>query len=534
MKAKTKYYFYRISVDIMLVLLFVFLFYKEYLHYGLLLRSILILGLLVLYKWMAIQIGLDYYSHKKHIVEFDAKDIKSNVNVKLAWCLDLEEDNENKRKLVIRIKKFLNSKIVKKYPIIMDIIFWVLRLLPWNWMYYFFSKIGGFMFNALLLINSNKDVYYKKRNINMVQSDWSLWEYEIYHYLRWLFVYPILRLLLVFKKFRKRILKYKSIVELIRIRFIVYLYSVFYLYIGYYDFVREFSFIYKLIFILIITGIVWPLVIVFTTKTEEKYKENLEFYLPAVESFVTIKNTSISLYLLSIFLDQVKTEKNSYLQLKYDFIGLTEINEVTSIYFLNKFVFYGRKAFPNLMWKYDKLYGIPFICYGKIIKYDTHKNFFRYLFVYQLGEKELGVKRMKKYELSLKKLKELYKCRMFLLMDMRRLLMFKKEKWMVLPKRELDELKNINYFWEIEDIYKCVPANYIMKLDFYNLIWKYSMYIIYIFIEEFEELDVKFGVNKEYVLMDIMKEVKKVKEIDLYRYEEETRLENFLKVFIVK
>jgi len=60
------------------------------------------------------------------------------------------------------------------------------------------------------------------------------------------------------------------------------------------------------------------------------------------------------------------------------------------------------------------------------------------------------------------------------------------------------------------------------------------MYIIYIFIEEFEELDVKFGVNKEYVLMDIMKEVKKVKEIDLYRYEEETRLENFLKVFIVK
>jgi len=72
---------------------------------------------------MAIQIGLDYYSHKKHIVEFDAKDIKSSVNVKLAWCLDLEEDNENKRKLVIRIKKFLNSKIVKTYPIIMDIVF---------------------------------------------------------------------------------------------------------------------------------------------------------------------------------------------------------------------------------------------------------------------------------------------------------------------------------------------------------------------------------------------------------------------------
>jgi len=50
--------------------------------------------------------------------------------------------------------------------------------------------------------------------------------------------------------------------------------------------------------------------------------------------------------------------------------------------------------------------------------------------LYLWGKRVLSKEEMKKYEISYKKLKEIYKCRQMFIMDLRRLIGIEEEKWM--------------------------------------------------------------------------------------------------------
>jgi len=532
MNYKLKYYIYRFSIDFIIMVLFLFIYKKGYCNYLFLERALIIMSLMLLYKWVAIKIGLDFYYHNKDN-SFKDDPILKYIRIDLECC------NENKRRLNIRIRKFLNSNLCKKYPIILDILFWMFRLMPWNIYGLLLLRIGVMVFNLTIWINSNKDIYYKKREVDKTKKDWSLLRYKSWIYIKWILIYPLLRLLLIPKRIRKRIFMYQSIIDLIRVRFVAYIYSIMYITIGYYDYIKEINWGYKLLMLYIILAVLWPLYVKYLDirGMNEKVEQEYEFVRPTFFELTKIEKTSITQYLFSLYMEQIFIEKNGYIQKKYKVVGGNGYGEIVCMLFVWKLSIYAKQVYPNieLKWKYEKLYGISYIIYINLLSSYVSTHLDWNLTIYEKGEKELGKEYMeKKYKIVLKKLEELYKCRQLLLMDMRRLMGFKKEEWIVQPKAELKlySEEEIDYFLGVikeldsNSFYKVVPKNYIFSFELYNRLFYLGMHLK-IWKREIDALDLKFGENKEYVMLDIMKKKKKMEKLNINDIYEEEKVRKF-------
>jgi len=91
------------------------------------------------------------------------------------------------------------------------------------------------------------------------------------------------------------------------------------------------------------------------------------------------------------------------------------------------------------------------------------------LALYKNGIKELGENHMRKYEEEIERMENLYKCRQFFIMDMRRLMGYEKEEWLLHYKREPKK----NLIERLEDVgrHRAIikkKGKYSISLKLYN------------------------------------------------------------------
>jgi len=93
----------------------------------------------------------------------------------------------------------------------------------------------------------------------------------------------------------------------------------------------------------------------------------------------------------------------------------------------------------------------------------------RDLALYKEGIKDLGENYMRKYEEEIERIEELYKCRQMFIMDMRRLMGYEKEEWLLHYKREPKK----NLIERLEDVgrHRAIikkKGKYSISLKLYN------------------------------------------------------------------
>jgi len=133
------------------------------------------------------------------------------------------------------------------------------------------------------------------------------------------------------------------------------------------------------------------------------------------------------------------------------------------------------------------------------------------LFWYELGMKKLGKEYMKKYDQELFKLKEIFRCYVFLYYDILRLLGINIFKYKEKGKMDVFIILASSKFGiDSVDIYKNVPQKYIFNLKLYNKIIRYEYYVNTLFpytIRSLSNININISGldDKEYIIIDLMK-----------------------------
>jgi len=126
------------------------------------------------------------------------------------------------------IRDFISYCIENNYEYLLDVIYWVFRLIPWNLPNKFVLWIWEKGFDFGLLLNSNKDIYYKKRGLNRVEKNITLLEWKYYYLIEWFVIYPILRVCLLPQQLSKYLLKLNRVSDLFTIRLLILVYVIIY------------------------------------------------------------------------------------------------------------------------------------------------------------------------------------------------------------------------------------------------------------------------------------------------------------------
>jgi len=503
---KRKINYYMIGVEVIMLIIGVILIKKGYFNWDMFIRAVIIMGLMVGYKWIGHKVGIP-----KGFIRIEDWGV-------LGWGKEdvefiKEEEKINKDKMYWLFTNLINDNkyLIKKYPIVIDIGYWMFRIIPWNWVREIILNIGAKMHDIVLIINSNKDIYYKKKyGRDVTQESWGISGWKYWWVIQWTIIYPGLRLLLIPHRMRKKIFEYYSWDELIRVRILVYLYSLIYLYIGYYEFVWGMSWLYKIIIVYIIVAIIWPWYIDWNLRKRLEYKE-IKYYKPSIEMFIEVDN-SISLKLFGYYVEAVAYNYGGYLELKY---GCNNTNGWALNIIKKKKVGSYIEDYENLYggwegrWKYEKLYGFSYLIESLILG-ETTMGLYDWLdeeyTIYLKGVEELGEERMKEYEGSLEQLKRRWKCWVYIYMDVRRLMGIEEKEWRFSVWKYEKYLKDEIYFEDEEakddgftgrevlkyngvlkiqnsreylkkNMYKRVPEKYKFSLRTYNKLMKLAFFV---------------------------------------------------------
>jgi len=431
-----KYISISLMVELLLTIIGIILIYEGYFEIDILFRAIIILMLMMVYKWIGHKIGIVRETYK---IDFDE--------------ILHSKERENSKKVKERMIKIFSSKIFKKHKILYDIIFFAYFILfPWNWISYIVIYIYSKIFGIKVWINGNKDVLFKKYfNIDVKSINLSLNNNKIYKVYNWVIKYPILRLLLMPNKIRMNIWKRKSYMELLRVRYLAYIISVILLYYGYYDFINGLNLWEKLSLVYVYIAIIWPIIMYLYIEYGDKHLEYSLYLYPNVNIYITNNSNSITWNLFGVYIKTVNEVSNGYLFIKYDFSsddGMKKdhyrkinVDEKSGLFILNL-------SYEEI-WRYEKNYGVSFFVYRVLNLRMSYYQADKVKKLYEIGVEKLGREVVEKEYLKyVFRSIEVYKYWLILMMDIRRLIGYKREDWILLPKNclanrySMDELSS--------------------------------------------------------------------------------------------
>jgi len=452
-----KYINISLIVELLLTIIGIVLIYEGYFDVSILIKALVILMLMMVYKWIGHRVGINIETHK---IDFDE--------------ILHSKETENSKKVKERMVKIFSSKIFKKHKILYDIIFFAYFILfPWNWVSYIIIYIYSKIFGIKVWINGNKDVLFKKYfNKDVKSINLSLNNNKIYKIYNWVIKYPILRLLLIPRKIRKNIWKRKSYVELLRVRYLAYIISVILLYYGYYDFINGLNLWEKLSLVYVYVAIIWPIIMYLYIEYGDKHLEYGSFLYPNVNIYAINSTNSITWNLFGVYIEAVNEVSNGYLSFKYDFFGNNgikidhyrkiNVDEKPSLFIINL-------SYEEI-WRYEKNYGVSFLAYRILNLRMSYYQADMVKKLYEIGVKKLGREVVdKEYIKYVFRSVEVYKYWLILMMDMRRLIGYKKEEWMLLPKNCFAEYEDsdIKTKEELDDKIT-IPEKFVLNNKLYN------------------------------------------------------------------
>lgn len=445
-----------IIVEVLLTIVAVILIFNGIFSVKMLIRAIFILVIMMVYKWMCHKIGISVGNHPlpKTRYEFISKNI------------DLEG----------KVEKFMYKPIFKKYPWILDIIYIILKYNPLLWMLQISRWINEKVYDVIVIINGNKDIFFKKHfKIDATKWDWSIGTNKYYIWLKFIFIYPLVRMLLLPRKIREKILEKKSYRGLLRVRFFVYIYSIILLYYGYYDFIVWLTFYQKIIIIYVYFAIIWPILLYIDIWfNKDKGLDHYPYIYPLLTDSCDQSN-SLSLYIYN----EYGTNYNAYFfktSYKLKIFSTFTTFSVFSNRYLKTYVsetdkifiagpIYEKSISYKERWIYEKAYGISFIAFREMFLKDSmHSSLDRLILIYKKGEETFGKEYINRvYREYLNKAILVYINKLFLAMDIRRLLGFSRNEWMYWPKNELENPYRM--IFDLEEQIKGVRKLLIEKIN---------------------------------------------------------------------
>jgi len=452
-----------IIIDFAIIIIGSNFIYLGYLNIEMLIRAFILMLLLVSYKWLAHNVGIK-------------RGFLSRYMTFEEWLKDTDSSNNQKKIWLWFILFLMNpNRVEKKW--IMDILFWGFRIIPfWNWVGSFVVRIWLFFYDIRVLISTNRDIYYKKRGKNKTVDVWSIYRFKYGWIFNWVIIYPIYRIFLYPDYIRQRIFDYAYLWEIVRIRIIVYFYGIIYIYMGYYEYIGGMNWEYWLLIVYIYFAIIWPIILYIKDRFNEIRKWD-PYKKPTIK--LMLKKESVSKLLFKLYLDVVYLFKNSYIQVKYNYS-----KELLSKGRVRKIMLATDTFSGDIegIWNYEKLYGVSFIVYRIIFNKYTASFFYIKYWLYLEGIKKLGLNFMKRYDKVIERMKDLYRCSQFFKMDLRRLMGYKKEEWLLEINKELQYLKfekKLSKILNSEMIfYNKVPKNYIFSFSLYNKLFYYFEILI--------------------------------------------------------
>ena len=497
---------FKIIIEVLFLIIVIYLLLNGYFSVERLIRALIIMALMILYKYISTKLCQPQGEENKDYEK-----------------LADEQRWKKKKKLENVISLFISR--FDSYPIIYDIIFILYKLIPWNWPNMFIIWWWEKWYDVRVIISSNMDIYYRKKG---KKKKTSLYLSKLNKYkwiVEWVLIYPLYRLLLLPDKLRWKIIYYNSIKDLVRIRIFVYIYSVLYAYVGYYEYIWGINGVKIMLIIYIFVSIIWPSWIWIQEKYLLQTRDKI-YYKPTIKNFVY--NHSITKDIFIKYMRQMRANKNGYLQIKYNYTA-----SGYRMTLLEKLEYSGEKRNSDLLWGYEKAYGISLEVRQSIVlrMKEWLGGINEPMSYYSIGIRELGKDYMeKKYGESIRRYKELYRCYVYLLLDTSRLMGVKLEGEMKYYLHK-ESIKG-EIVWE-----KIVPKKYVFSMELYNKLIIYEWYVLESFSYSVREL--KKYVNpwdketKEYLLLDIGRSrgYKLINPSELLVFDKDVEIDNFVKEY---
>ena len=475
-------------IDYILLLFGIYCVSLGYFNIQVLIKTMILLFILIMYKYIGHWVGIV----KGSVLRMDIDEAY--------WERELKA-----RRMHFQFHVEWYIWEYRQYSRLWRYIFLFLKWVPWNWMSLFIIWVWEKGYKLRILINSNKDIYYKKKGINKVYSYLGMNKWRYYYIIEWVVVFPFLRLLLIPLKLRVKIFLYPSIWELLRINVIVILYSVVYMCVIYYVYITIFNICVFLGLLYLYLAIVWPSILYM----KYKYFENENDYMflnPCIYTF-QLAMASVTRTIMEVLRDQLLMSENwdSIDFFKYDKRGFKPRTDAKVAYSGEGIGDFDIENF----WKLEKLYGISLIARRGMLFHQKDWDIrSEAMFWYELGIDKLGEEYMKKkYDTEYIKFKELFRCYLFLDYDIVRLA----GDWNYDGTLDSRKVLVIDEVWEGRDaLYEGVYESYSISFELYEKIVLYEYYINNLFRYTIGSLSCEYLNNyvwydKEYVIFDLMK-----------------------------